>query len=157
MRLDPKNVDPVEKPPKLTARHGQHSVAVLAGPRKAVLLEPLLPQDEAVALPDEELHLVAASVAEGEDVGREGIERQLLGDDDRQPADLLAEVDGLATEMHAHRFIGSHYNRPSELIACERSPQPSMSTPFGSRARHVACSARDGIWPALRKWNQSLS
>ena len=108
MRPKTEHVDPVEQPVQLATRDGENPLLSRLGPGEPVPLEPLLPEDEAVALPHEEFYLVMPAVAKPEDVGREGIELQILGHHRRQPVDGLAEIHGIPTEMDTDLFAGPH-------------------------------------------------
>src|SRR5439155_17171538 len=65
-------------------------------PLERAALEPLVEQPEAVAVPHQQLHAIAAAVEEEEQVACEGIGAEAIAHDLHQAVEALAEVDRLA-------------------------------------------------------------
>ena len=73
MGFDREYVHPIQQPVQLTATQFDHFHTVIAGPREPMLLKLFLPQHKAVALPKQELDLIASAIAECEEMRAEGI------------------------------------------------------------------------------------
>ena len=78
MRLYREDIHAIEQPVELAARELDHLCVDIPRPRETILLELLLPEHEAVALPEQELYVIAPAIAEGEEVCAEGIELELF-------------------------------------------------------------------------------
>ena len=83
MWLEMKDIDPVQKPVKLPPRQLYRLSFTSTWPRKPMLLQPLVPQHEAIALPVQNLELVPLAIAEHEQLCAERVELQGVFHEDR--------------------------------------------------------------------------
>jgi len=73
-------------------------------PDKALLLQALLPEAEAILIPVQDFNAISVSVRKHEQRRLERIYRHSLRDNHRQPIDLLAEVNRRFVQVHRHRL-----------------------------------------------------
>ncbi len=139
MRFELREIVAIQQPVELSARHLRDPVFRLRRPIDAVLLESLVPENEAVALPVQHLHFVALPIAENEKVGGEGIERENSLDQRAQAIDRLAHVHPALADIDAHPFLGSHHDSDAKVASRFRSsshpPLTSRVTPLANRIR----------------------
>src|SRR5262249_40484306 len=115
---------------------------------EALLLEPLVPEHEAGALPVEHLDLVAPAIAEHEQLRSKGRQAELLLDDRREPIDRLPHVDHPAVEVHLDGVAGAHHRGDesrsprSTPAGGSSSPDHSSTAPPGSDSRNSAEEGR---------------
>src|SRR5690554_230197 len=113
----------IQKPVQLLARERDGVALQAVRPLEALPLQALVPDHEAITLPEQQLHLVTLAVAEHEDRLLEGIELHGLLNQQGQSIDLLAHVDRLATQVDAQpgvrRIIGPPPRRRSAAAGGE--------------------------------------
>src|SRR5690606_26104732 len=101
------------------------------------------PQTETVALPVQDPHPVAGTVAEHEQLLGKRIELQRILDQRRQAVDALPEVHRLAAQVHRRQIVRwAHHSRlatPSTAAsaAASSTPENPTSTPFASTMRQA--------------------
>ena len=135
---DTGEVDAVEEHRELAALQPSPERTISEGRKtKASLLETLVEQDEAAAVPGQHLGAVATPAHEDEEVASVEILLPLVADDGGQPIDAVAHVDGLGGEENPDRpREEEHYRRARSSSARYRS-----SVPAGSRTTTPPVSA----------------
>ena len=142
MRPQSKDIPTVEQPVQFPTREFDDFRVELAGPGETILLEFLLPHDEAVSFPVEKSHVVAATIAEGKDVSAEDIEFEFFLDQNRETPHLLAEVHHVATQMDLDVFDGADHeclpraSRRRRATSAESGVLLSSTSPPENRSRH---------------------
>src|SRR5690554_4338728 len=152
----------IQEPVQLLAREGDGVALQAVGPLEALPLQALVPDHEAVTLPEQQLHLVALAVAEHEDRLLEGVELHGLLNQQGQSIDLLAHVDRLATQVDAqpgirpdHRATSTATKRsgrwrggtgtPCTSRRCSHASSDASSSPCSS-AYSLSASCREEAW-----------
>ena len=92
-------VNAIEQPVQLLHREFDHG-AVLLGPDKACILQPLLQQPKAIAIPAQDLDAILSAIAKDKDSMGKGVQAQVVFNDRTQAVDVLAEVHFAAVQVH---------------------------------------------------------
>ena len=99
MRLHAHYIIAIQQPVQLLPGQGDHLIVNLPRPFEASSFQTLLPQAKAVALPVQDLDLVALAVAEHKQLLGKRIVLQGLFDQDRQSVDAFAKVDNIPAQI----------------------------------------------------------
>ena len=86
-------------------------------PGEAFLLQPLVPQAEAIAVPVQGLDLIAAAVDEHVQSGAERVQSQFLLDQRCQPVDGFAKVDRSAVQIDCVNLAAGMHQRACPVNA----------------------------------------
>src|SRR5690554_4106692 len=155
----------IQEPIQLLAREGDRVALQPVRPLEALALQALVPDHEAVALPEQQLHLVALAVAEYEHRLLEGVELHGLLNQQGQPVDLLAHVDRLAAQIDPQSGIWPNHRTTSTatkrngrcrggtgtsctIRRCSHASSDARSSPCSS-AYSLNAICRDDAW---NKW-----
>src|SRR5208282_362509 len=95
---------------------------------KAMALQTLVPEDEAVALPEQELELVAPPVDEAKQRGAHRLQLHRLLDQKREPIDLPSHVHRCAVQIHPlNPFTIRAQHRTDPTPARPPTPPPATA------------------------------
>src|ERR1700730_3070118 len=185
MRLHP-HIVPIEQAVELCTRKPQHRIPNTR-PVKAILFKSLVTENEAVALPHQDLELVMSRVDEREHRPRERIEPDDVPRQDRQPVDLpphihrrSMQVDtldaavrpqhpaDLAAPPTANSAVATRHTR-SPILArtpagtpcrCAPLPRPRRALPASSSPAPLqtcSCACAAGLSPAVPRRRRSAA
>ena len=107
-------VNAVEQPVQLLHREFDHG-AVLLGPDKACVFQPLLQQPESVAIPAQYLDTVLSAVAKDKDGMGKGVQAQVVFNDRAQAVDVLAEVHFAPVQVHRQVGVQMEHGRAAKV------------------------------------------
>ena len=85
----------------MTSGNGECLLVRFLGPAEATMLQASIVEPEAIGIPDEDLELVSATIAEDEEAVAEQIQFQDLADEGRQAVDRLSQIGAAAGEVDA--------------------------------------------------------
>jgi hypothetical protein len=94
-----REIDAGQQHQQIAARDRHHARVFVGGPREGAVLEALVEHPEARLIPDQDLHAVAASIAEHEQMARQRIEGKALADDLGQAIDGAPQVTGARRQV----------------------------------------------------------
>src|SRR5437764_13426844 len=142
VRLHP-YVIPIEQAVELYTRERQHRLSN-TWPVKAMSLESLVPENEAVALPHQDLELVTSRVDEGEHRPLQRVLLDHVSRQDRQAVDLLPHINRRPVQIHPldpavrpqHPLAPPAPLTPSSTLATRHTRWPTLArTPGGTPGR----------------------
>src|SRR5438067_5636725 len=142
VRLYP-HIVTIEQTVELYTREREHRLPNTR-PVKAMPLESLVPENEAVALPHQDLELVASRVDEGEHRPLQRVLLDHLSRQDRQAVDLLPHINRRPVQIHPldapiraqHPLAPPAPLTPSSTLATRHTRWPTLArTPGGTPGR----------------------
>ena len=107
-------VNAVEQPVQLLHREFDHG-RVLLRPDKACILQSLLQQPKAIAIPAQDLDAVLSAVAKDEDGMGKGVQAQVVFNDRAQAVDVFAEVYFAAVQVHRQVGVQMEHGRAAKV------------------------------------------
>src|SRR5437588_2594852 len=142
VRLHP-HVIPIEQAVELNTREREHRLPNTR-PVKAMPLKSLVPENEAVALPHQDLELVTSRIDEGEHRPLQRVLLDHVSRQNRQAVDLLPHINWRAVQIHPldapiraqHPLAPPAPLTPSSALATRHTRWPTLArTPGGTPGR----------------------
>ena len=121
-----RKVNSLEQPVQLLHREAGHR-AVFNRPDEAGALQAFLQQPEPVAIPPQYLDAVSPAVAKHKHRLCKGVQSQFMLDQACQAVDVLAKVDGIAVQVHAHVLLS--FNDYQKLTKPRRNIADALAMP----------------------------
>ena len=107
-------VNSIEQPVQLLHREFDHG-RILLRPNEACILQSLLQQPKAIAIPAQYLDAVLSAVAKDKDGMCKGIEAKVVFNDRTKAVDVLAEVHVAAVQVHRQVGVQMEHGRAAKV------------------------------------------
>ncbi len=107
-------VNSIEQPVQLLHREFDHG-RVLLRPNEACILQPLLQQPKAIAIPAQDLDAILSAVAKDKDGMCKGIETEVVFNDRTKAVYVLAKVNVATVQVHRQVGVQMEHGRAAKV------------------------------------------